>query len=241
MRIIVHASAEAATTAVADALARTIRAAPAIRIGLPSGRTPLPMYRALVQFARRSRLSFRQATIFGLDEFVGVAARDPRSYAAYFHRELLDHINVDRRNIHLMNGATRDALREARRFDRTLAAGGGLDVVVLGIGVNGHVGFNEPADALSPDTHVVRLHPRTRRANARAFGGIRHVPTRALSMGIGTILRARAVILIATGPSKARVIARACAGPVTTRVPASLLQLHPNVVVVLDREAARAL
>ena len=241
MRVIVHPSAETATTAVAEFLIRAIRTEPAIRLALPSGRTPRLMYRALVDLARRRRVSFQKASIFGLDEFVGLTPRDPRSFAAYFKRELLDHVDVDRRRVHLMNSAARDLSREARRFEHAIASGGGLDVVVLGIGVNGHVGFNEPGATLAADTHVVRLLPRTRRGNAQAFGGLRRVPPRALSMGVGTIMRARAVILMATGPSKARVIARACVGPVTTRLPASLLQLHPNVVVVLDREAARAL
>lgn len=241
MRVLVHPSAEDATTAVAEFLIRAIRTKPEIRLALPSGRTPRLMYRALVDLARRRRASVRRASIFGLDEFVGLTSRDPRSFAAYFKRELLDHVDVDRRNIHLMNGAARDPLREARRFEHAVTAGGGLDVVVLGIGVNGHIGFNEPGATLAADTHVVRLHSRTRRANAEAFGGIRRVPKRALSMGVGTIMRARAVVLIATGTTKARVIARACTGPVTPRVPASLLQLHPNVVVVLDRAAAREL
>lgn len=241
MRVTVHPSADAAAAVVAAFLIRAVQAEPAIRLGLPSGRTPLPMYRALVRLARRRQVRFRRAAIFGLDEFLGVSSRDPRSYAAYFKRELLDQIDVDPRRVHLMNGAARNPSREARRFEDAIASGGGLDVVVLGIGRNGHIGFNEPGAALSPDTHVARLDRHTRRANAAAFGGVRRTPARALSMGLGTILRARLVIMLATGPAKARIVAKACTGAVTTRVPASLLQLHPNVVVVLDREAAAAL
>ena len=241
MRVTVHPSADAAATAVADFLLRAVRAQPALRLALPSGRTPVLMYRALVALAKQRRVSFRRVSVFGLDEFLGIPSRDPRSCAAYFARELLDHVDVPRRHVHLMNGATHDPAREARRFEHTIAAGGGLDVVVLGIGTNGHVGFNEPGASLSADTHVVRLASRTRRAHADAFGGVRRVPTRALSMGIGTILRARTVVLMATGAAKARIIARACDGDITTRLPASLLQLHPNVVVVLDREAAKRL
>ena len=241
MRVIVHPSADAAATAVAHGLARAIRTQPAIRIGVPSGRTPVLMYHALAGMARRRRISFRRVSIFGLDEFLGLSSRDPQSFAAYFKRELLDRIDADPRKVHLMNGAARNPSREARRFEHAIAAAGGLDVVVLGIGTNGHIGFNEPAATLSPDTHVVRLQPRTRRANARAFGGAARVPARAISMGIGTILRARAVILMATGSAKARIVARACTGNITTRVPASLLQMHPNVLVVLDRAAAREL
>ena len=239
MRVTVHPSADAAATAVADFLLRAVRAAPALRLALPSGRTPKLMYRALVELAKQRHVSFRRVTIFGLDEFLGISPRDPRGFAAYFERELLDHIDVRHQNVHLLNGATRDPAREARRFEHAIAAGGGLDVVVLGIGSNGHIGFNEPGAELSPDTHVARLASRTRRSHAETFGGVRHVPSRALSIGIGTILRARAVVLMATGDAKARIIERACRGKITTRVPASLLQLHPNVVVVLDREAAR--
>jgi glucosamine-6-phosphate deaminase len=216
-----------------------LRQRPAVVLGLPTGRTPIPLYRALVRLYERGRADFSRATTFNLDEFVGLSPRDPRSYHAFMRRHLFDAVNLSPRRIEFLNGRARSPRREAARYERRLAAVGGLDLVVLGIGANGHLGFNEPAAALAPRTHLATLRPATRRANAWSFDGdVRRVPRRALSMGIGTILSARGVVLLATGRAKAAIVRRALTGPVTTRVPASLLQLHPNVVAVLDKDAA---
>jgi glucosamine-6-phosphate deaminase len=240
MRLVIHPSAEAASRGLADFLARSLQRTPALVLGLPTGRTPIALYADLVRLHRLGRANFSRATTFNLDEFVGLGARDPRSYHAFMRRYLFDHVNLPLSRIEFLNGRARSPRREAARYERRLAAAGGLDLVILGIGDNGHLGFNEPAAALEPRTHCATLRPRTRRANAWLFGGDwRRVPRRALSMGIGTILSARGVILLATGAAKASIVRRAIMGPVTTRVPASLLQLHPNVVVVLDREAGR--
>jgi len=242
MRIVIHASAAAASRGLADFLARSLRRTPALVLGLPTGRTPIGLYADLVHLSRQGRADFSRAMTFNLDEFVGLGARDPRSYHAFMRRNLFDHVNVASSRLQFLNGRARSWRREAARYERLIAAAGGLDLVILGIGDNGHLGFNEPASSLEPHTHCAVLRPRTRRANAWLFGGDwRRVPRRALSMGIGTILSARGVVLLATGSAKAAIVRRAIAGPVTTRVPASLLQLHPNVVVVLDRHAAARL
>jgi glucosamine-6-phosphate deaminase len=239
LRVVIHRSAEDASLGLAAFLARALRERPALVLGLPTGRTPIPLYRELVRLHRRGRADFSRATAFNLDEFAGVGPRDPRSYHAFMRRYLFDGINLPRQRIEFLNGRARDWRREAARYERRLAAVGGLDLVVLGIGGNGHLGFNEPAATLKSRTHLATLRPATRRANAWLCGGdVRRVPRRALSMGIGTILSARGVILLATGRAKAAIVRRALSGPVTTRVPASLLQLHPNVVVVLDKDAA---
>ncbi|MFI5178779.1 MAG: glucosamine-6-phosphate deaminase [Vicinamibacterales bacterium] len=238
MRTVMHASAEAASRGLADFVARSLARTPGLVLGLPTGRTPIGLYADLVRLHGLGRANFSRATTFNLDEFVGIGARDPRSYRAFMQRHLFDHVNVAASRIEFLNGRAPDLGREVARYERRLAAAGGLDLVILGIGQNGHLGFNEPAAALEPRTHCVTLRSRTRRANAWLFGGDwRRVPRRALSMGIGTILGARGVILLATGASKASIVRRAITGPVTTRIPASLLQLHPNVVVVLDRDA----
>ncbi|HKV98441.1 MAG TPA: glucosamine-6-phosphate deaminase [Vicinamibacterales bacterium] len=242
LRVVIHPSAEAASLGLADFLVRTLRAWPEIVLGLPTGRTPIPLYRELVRLHRQGRADFSRATTFNLDEFAGLGPRDPRSYHAFMRRHLFDEVNIAPERIEFLNGGARDLGREARRYERRLSAVGGLDLVLLGIGGNGHLGFNEPAAALAPRTHLATLRPATRRANAWIFdGNVRRVPRRALSMGIGTILSARGVVLLATGRAKAAIVRRALTGPVTTRVPASLLQLHPNVVVVLDRDAGREL
>jgi len=242
MRVVVLDGARAASEAVANFVARLLEVTPDLVLALPAGRTPIALYGALMDCHRSGRADFGQATVFGLDEFLGLRASDPRSFRAFLGRHLLDHVNVSRQRIHGLNGAAGDWKKEVAAYERQIARAGGLDLAIVGIGRNGHVGFNEPAEKLPPRTHRVRLRPDTRRANAATFGGQwRDVPTHALSMGMGTIMNARGVILLAFGRHKASIVRRALTGPVTTVVPASLLRLHPNVVVVLDRAAARSL
>jgi glucosamine-6-phosphate deaminase len=242
IQIVIQPSAQAAADAVALFLADCLQEDPSMVLGLPTGRTPVNMYKALVRLHQRGRVDFSRATTFNLDEFVGLPTSQRGSYHAFMRRHLFSQVNLDPARTFVPDGNTADPRAEAARYDAAIAAAGGLDLVVLGIGANGHIGFNEPAAHLSAATSVVTLRPSSRAGNAAAFGGdVRRVPTRAISMGVGTILSARHVVLMATGQSKAGIVARALRGPVTTRVPASLLQLHPRAVVVLDRAAAREL
>lgn len=242
MHVVIHATAQRAAAAAAALVVRHLSRNPRLVMGLPTGNTPIPMYRALVRAYRHGRADFSKATTFNLDEFAGLGRGDARSYHAFMQAQLFDHVNLPAARAHVPDGRAANWRREAARYERQITRAGGLDLVVLGVGENGHLGFNEPDDALVARTHRVVLRPETRRANAHLFGGRwRDVPTHALSMGIGTILSARSAVLLATGATKARVVARALTGPVTTRVPASLLQTHPDVVVVLDRDAAAAL
>ncbi len=240
MRIRVFASADRLARALARDLARTIAARPRVVLGLPTGRTPIPLYNQLVELYRRGDVNFARVTTFNLDEFVGLEPRDPRSYHAFMREHLFAHVNLTR--THVPNGVAPNLDRECRRYERAIARAGGIDVQILGLGANGHVGFNEPAGALRADTHRTRLRPATRRANAFLFGGrASAVPAEALSMGMATILHARRVVLIATGAAKARCVQRMIEGPVTPRVPASFLQLHRHAEVWLDRAAATRL
>jgi glucosamine-6-phosphate deaminase len=242
MRVAILPTARDASIAVAGIIAGAVRAAPDLVLGLPTGRTPVMVYDELIALAAARRLDVRRVTTFNLDEFTGLAPRDPRSYRAFMHRHFFDHLRHDPARRHILNGAAADWRREVRRFERALARTGGLDLCFLGIGKNGHLAFNEPAAALAARTHRARLQVESRRSNAHLFGGNwRRVPTHALSMGIATILNARAIVLLATGGSKAGIVRRAFTGPVTTRLPASLLQTHPNTLVVLDRDAAAEL
>jgi glucosamine-6-phosphate deaminase len=242
MRIHICPTPRVAARSLARDVARTLRRQPDLVIGLPAGRTPIPLYEALVALHRAGRLDFSAATAFNLDEFVGLAKTHPASYGAFLRHHLFAAIDLRPARIHLLDGASQDAARECARYERAIARAGGLDVAVLGIGANGHIGFNEPGPALTAETHRVRLAAATRRANAALFGGrLSQVPREALSMGIGTILRARRIALLATGRSKAGAVARMLEGPVTPRVPASFLQLHPRVEVWLDRAAAARL
>jgi len=242
IRIMVLPSARGAAGALARFLADVMTTTPNLVLGLPTGRTPVPLYRALVELHRAGRADFSEVTTFNLDEFAGLAPSDPRSYRAFMRHHLFGHVNLAPERTHLPDGAARDWRREAAAYEERIVSAGGLDLVIVGIGSNGHVGFNEPADRLAPHTHRARLTPASRRANAYLFGGRpSRVPRHALSMGIGTILGARGVVMLATGRHKAGIVARALTGPITTRLPASLLQVHPNALVVLDRAAATRL
>ena len=239
IQTVIHSSARHAADAVALFLAECLEEDPELVLGLPTGRTPVPMYRALVALHRQARVDFSSATTFNLDEFVGLPAEHPGSYRSFMRRHLFAHVNTNPERTHLPDGNARRPRAEAARYDAAIAAVGGLDIAVLGIGANGHIGFNEPSDALPAGTNVVTLRPSSRVGNAASFGGhVSRVPRQAISMGVGTILSARHVVLLATGAGKAAIIKKALHGPVTTRVPASLLQLHPRVVVVMDRAAA---
>jgi glucosamine-6-phosphate deaminase len=233
-----NTAASAAASLVADALATLATTV----LALPTGRTPVPLYRALVARHREGRADFSRATAFSMDELLGLAPDHPGSYQTYLRHHLLQHVNLAPERIHLIRGNANDWRSEVVRIERQLGEVGGLDLAVVGIGMNGHVAFNEPAPALVARTHLVRLASSSRRAHAGPFGHRwQNVPTHALSMGIGTILSARRVLLVATGAHKAGIVRRALTGPVTTRVPASLLQVHPHVHVVLDKAAAAKL
>lgn len=223
-------------------LAARLAHTPKLVLGLATGRTPLPLYEELAALHEAGRTDYRRATTFNLDEFVGLPADHPGSYRSYMREHLFRHVNLSARRTHFLDGQASDLQAECDRFESTILRAGGIDLQILGIGANGHIGFNEPAPLLSPWSHRVRLTTASRQGNAGFFGGnLRQVPREALSMGVATILRARSIVLIATGARKAGVVARMAAGPVSTRLPASLLQLHPNVDVLLDAPAAERL
>jgi glucosamine-6-phosphate deaminase len=238
----VFPSAERAARALASDFARLVARRPAAVVGLPTGRTPIPFYRELVNLHRRGDLRLSRVSTFNLDEFVGLGRRDPRSYYAFMRRHLFDHVDLTAARIHFLNGTARNLERECLRYERAIRNAGGIDLQLLGLGANGHIGFNEPSPALIASTHVTRLRAATRRANAALFGGRpAAVPREALSMGMATILRARRIVLIATGRAKARGVERLICGRVTTRLPGSFLQLHANAEVWLDGDAASRL
>jgi len=242
MRLRVFRSADAVARVFARDVARRIRRNPSLVLGLATGRTPVPLYAELVRLHRASRVDFAQVRTFNLDEFLGLTTRDPHSYRSFMRRHLFAHVNLPRRNIQFLNGSTRDVDRECVRYERAIRRAGGLDLQILGLGANGHIGFNEPGDALNAHTHRTRLRVATRRANAPLFDGrLNAVPREALSMGMATILYSRRIVLLATGAEKARCVERMLRGPVTPRLPASFLQLHRGAEVWLDRAAASRL
>jgi glucosamine-6-phosphate deaminase len=239
IRVRVFSTADRVAAALARDVAHALAAKPALVLGLPTGRTPIPLYRALVEMYRLGQVDFSRAMTFNLDEFLGVAPNDPRSYRAFMQRHLFDHLNLPARRIHFLNGAAGDVARECLRYERAIDRAGGIDLQILGLGTNGHVGFNEPAKALMARPHRTRLTRATRRANASLFGGrVSAVPREALSVGMATILYSKRIVLLATGTSKARCVARMLEGPVTPALPASFLQLHRHAEVWLDRSAS---
>jgi glucosamine-6-phosphate deaminase len=229
--------------AVARALARRIRDAlaanPRLVLGLPTGRTPVGFYHEL---ASHGHPDFSQATTFNLDEFFGIPPSHTGSYRQFMERHLFQRVNLAPERINFLDGSAPDPDAECRRYEAAIEAAGGIDIQILGIGTNGHIGFNEPARALESRTHRVRLTPETRRSNAALFGGDPGaVPEEALSMGMATILQARSIVLLATGRTKAPCIERVVNGPITTELPASFLQTHSNVDIMLDGAAAEKL
>jgi glucosamine-6-phosphate deaminase len=230
---------ETLSSALATHVLETIVARPALVLGLPTGRTPLGLYREIRERSAGDRIDWARVRTFNLDEFAGLDVSDANSYRAFMQAELFDHVSIDPANIGFLNGAAADLEAECRRYEDAIEAAGGIDLQILGIGANGHIGFNEPADGLCAHTHVAELERESREANAGRFGGDwSRVPERALSMGMATILNAREIVLMATGVEKADAVKGMLERLITTRLPASLLQVHPRVTVMLDRAAA---
>jgi len=215
--------------------------APAV-IGLATGSSPLLAYRELVRRHREEGLSFAAVEAFLLDEYVGLPAGHPESYREVIRRELTDAVGIDPARVHGPDGSAPDPLAAATAYEERLRAAGPVAVQLLGIGANGHIGFNEPGSSLGSRTRVKTLTEQTRADNARFFGGdVDAVPRHVLTQGLGTILRAEHLVLVATGAAKAAPVAAAVEGPLTASVPASVLQLHPHVTVVVDEAAGSRL
>ena len=210
-------------------------------LGLATGSTPLPLYAELIRLHREERLSFRTVITFNLDEYVGLPASDPTSYRPYMQERLFRHVNVDLRNTHLPRGDAADLDVECRRYEELITQCGGIDVQLLGIGQTGHIGFNEPLSALRSRTRVKALSPVTVAQNASLFADLSKMPRRAITMGVGTILDARRVLLLATGAGKAEIIAKAIEGPITSMISATALQMHARCTVIVDEAAAAKL
>ncbi|MFY0571339.1 glucosamine-6-phosphate deaminase [Archangium lansingense] len=242
MNVRVFASEQEAAAACAALVAAAVREKPSLVLGLPTGRTPLNVYRELVALHRHGQLDFSKVTTFNLDEFLGLGPDDPSSFRAYMERHFFQHVNLAPERIHFLDGSAERAERECARYDVQLAAAGGLDLVLLGIGPNGHMAFVEPGESLQAGSHRARLSRESRQAVASLFGDdVWKVPLAALTLGMSALLQARRVILLAFGVSKAAAVTAMVRGPITTLCPASFLQLHGNVEVWVDAEAGRGM
>ena len=209
-------------------------------LGLATGSTPLDLYAELARLCAEGRLSFARAKSFNLDEYIGLDGTHDQSYRYFMDHNLFDHIDIRKENTHVPSGFVKDDA-EAEQYDAEIAAAGGIDLQLLGIGNNGHIGFNEPLTPFTSLTHMVKLTDSTREANKRFFSSIDEVPTHAVTMGIHTVMLAKSIILMAFGKGKAEIIKAAVEGRPTISVPASLLQLHEDVEVYLDHDAASLL
>ncbi len=207
-------------------------------LGYATGSTPLGLYAELAALCDAGKISFKDVTTFNLDEYVGLDGTHDQSYRYFMNTNLFEKIDIPIEKTHVPSGLDLDIAAE---YDKDIEKAGGIDLQLLGIGVDGHIGFNEPGTPLDSITHVVDLLENTREVNARFFASIDDVPTQAVTMGVKTVMNARDIILIALGKSKAEIVERMINGPITTDVPASVLQLHPSVTVYLDSDAAALL
>jgi glucosamine-6-phosphate deaminase len=238
MEVIIQPTKDSAAALVARIIARELRANPHLVLGLATGKTMECVYRHLVRMHREEHLDFSLCSTFNLDEYVGLFPSDPNSYRHYMNHHLFQQVNVDIRNTHLPNGMADDLDAECRKYEALIQRFGGIDLQLLGIGKAGHIGFNEPLSALRSRTRVKALTPTTIKQNSVFFGGEDRMPRRAITMGVGTIIETRRCLLLATGDSKAEIIAQAVEGPISSMVSASAMQLHPRCTVVVDEEAA---
>ncbi|HSP34682.1 MAG TPA: glucosamine-6-phosphate deaminase [Thermoanaerobaculia bacterium] len=223
---------DALSARAATILLESVRFDPKITLGLPTGSTPLGMYARVVAECQRDYHCFREVTTFNLDEYVGIPRDDQSSYATYMHRNLFDHVDVDRSQTYIPDGNAPDLELECRRYEQQIRDAGGLHLTFLGLGRNGHIAFNEPGTPFRSRTRVVELTESTRAANQRFFEG-RDAPTRAMTMGIATILESKRIVLLATGSGKEDAIAKLRSRTVDVTFPASALWTHPNVHVLV--------
>ena len=210
-------------------------------LGLATGGTPVGIYAKLVEAYEAGLVSFKNVTTYNLDEYVGIDENHEQSYRYYMQQNLFNHVDVQPERTHVPFGKAEDLQSECARYDQEIEQAGQLDIQLLGLGHNGHIGFNEPEQTLSSGTHVVQLAEETRNANARYFNSLDEVPSQAITMGVGTILKAKMLLLVVKGADKADIVKQALQGPISTQCPASLLQLHPNLVVLLDEAAGSKL
>lgn len=222
-------------------VAASITLKPDLVLGLPTGRTPIQMYKELVLIYKNGFVDFKRVTTFNLDEYVGLSKRSPNSYYSYMHKYFFRFVNLLKDNIHIPDGMNKDLKQECIRYENLIRKKGPIDLMILGIGHNGHIGFNEPSNEFVPETHIEVLTERTRKANSKYFGSINKVPKRAITMGLGTIMLSRKIILLASGEDKAETIYRAVNGNITPQFPASVLRLHRDCTFIIDREAASML
>lgn len=241
MKIIIVKDSKAMGSEAARLIARRMLQNPSLVLGLATGSTPIGTYQHLIRYCEEGLISFKKVKSFNLDEYVELDAKSPLSYVSFMQEQLFSKVDMDEKNWNIPDGNAQDLEKEALDYEEKIKKAGGIDLQLLGIGGNGHIGFNEPGTDFASVTHSTDLTEETIEDNARFFNSKEEVPTKAISMGMRSIMNAKEVLLLASGSSKAKAIKGAVQGPITTDVPASILQLHPNVTFIVDEEAAREL
>lgn len=237
MKFIVTEDYEAMSRTAARVISGYVSSHPDCVLGLATGSTPIGLYRCLVEDYEAGALSFKDVTSFNLDEYRGLDPQHDQSYRYFMEHNLFSHVDIDPARTHVPDGACPDAAAACAAYEQSIAEAGGLGLQLLGLGHNGHIGFNEPGQAFELETHVVNLTDRTIEANARFFASKDEVPKRAITMGIKSIMQARQILVVVSGEDKADIVKKAFFGPVEPQVPASILQMHPNVVLCGDKAA----
>lgn len=214
---------------------------PTLTLGLATGGTPIGTYKNLIEDHKKNGTSYQQVTTFNLDEYIGLSGEDKNSYRYFMNEQLFNHIDINKQNTHVPHGDSLNIDEECLRYEQLLTQHGGIDLQILGIGGNGHIGFNEPGTLFNTKTHVIQLAPSTIRANARFFNKIEEVPTRAITMGISTIMKSKEILLLVSGESKNQAMAKLLTENVTENFPASVLKQHPYVTIIADKAAVSGL
>lgn len=238
MNVLIYESEEQIGIAAGNYMCGQVLQKPNSVLGLATGSTPLKPYSQMIELYKKGVVDFSKVTTFNLDEYVNLDVNDKNSYHSFMYENLFDHINIPEENINFLDGNAEDPEEECRRYEEKIKAAGGIDIQLLGIGSNGHIAFNEPADCFQRWSHVVTLKESTVKDNSRFFKSIDEVPTQAVTMGIGSIMQAKKILIIAIGENKAKAIKQLIGGNVTPICPASVLQFHTDVTLMLDKAAA---
>lgn len=241
MKLIQTGSYEELSQQAAAQIISKIKENPKLKLGLATGSTPTGVYKELIQDHEENKTSYNQINTFNLDEYIGISKKDPNSYHYFMCENLFDHIDIPFEQTHIPNGTAKDLEEECWRYEQFIQEHGGIDLQILGIGQNGHIGFNEPGTSFDSRTHIINLAESTRMANSRFFESIEDVPTQAITMGIASIMESKEIFLLVSGASKAEALARLMNGEVSEQFPASVLKNHPNVTIFADKEACALL
>lgn len=241
MKVIIARDYKELSKKASSILASQLILKPESVLGLATGSTPIGTYEELIKLHKQGVISFSSVTTFNLDEYYGLDRNNSNSYSYFMRDKLFNHIDIDNNRVHIPNGLTKDIQKECQAYEKKIIEKGGIDIQLLGIGRNGHIGFNEPDIKFEAITHLVNLDTDTICANARFFKDVKAVPKKAISMGIRTIMNSKKILLLASGEEKAQIVYDTLYGKITPEIPASVLQLHPNVIVIADKQAAKYL